>query len=54
VDIAWKDGKLAEAAIRPAAGSTGGPCKVRYGQKVVETTVAPGKPCRLDDSLNAK
>jgi alpha-L-fucosidase 2 len=48
VDIAWKDGKLAEAVIRAAAGGT---CKVRCGDKTAELRTEAGKTCRLDADL---
>jgi alpha-L-fucosidase 2 len=57
VDIAWKEGRLAEVTIRRAAGAAGaagGPCKVRYGDKVAEVTVEAGKPCTLDGGLNLR
>ena len=40
VDLQWKDGKLTEAVIRSQGG---GPCKVRYQDKVIELTTEAGK-----------
>ncbi len=48
VDIQWKDSKLTEATIYSKGGQK---CKVRYGQKVVDVTLAPGKSCTLDGDL---
>ena len=51
VDVEWKDGKLASAAIRsitPAA------CKVRHAQKVVDLTLAAGGTARLDANLTVQ
>jgi alpha-L-fucosidase 2 len=58
VDIAWKDGRLAEVTIRRAAGVAAGvageTCKVRYGDKVAEVTVGADKPCTLDGGLSVR
>jgi alpha-L-fucosidase 2 len=48
VDIAWKDGVLAEATIRSALGR---PCKVRYGQKVIDLKTDAGGTYRLNGTL---
>jgi alpha-L-fucosidase 2 len=48
VDIAWKNGKLAQAVIRAGAG---GPCKVRYGDTVVAPEIKAGGSVRLDGAL---
>ena len=49
VDIQWKDGKLVSAAIRSTGGKT---CKVRYGDKIVDVTLAPSQSCSLNAALN--
>jgi len=48
VDVAWKDGKLTEAVLRSKLGN---PCRVRYGEKVVELQMKPGETRRLNSSL---
>ncbi len=48
VDIQWKDGKLAGATVRSVGGKV---CKVRYGDKVVEVTLGPGRTITLDQNL---
>ena len=48
VDLDWKDGKLASAAIHNV---NGGPCKLRYGAKVVELQIPHGKTKRLGPGL---
>jgi len=40
VDIAWKDGRLAEAIVRSGRG---GKCRIRCGEKVVEMETESGK-----------
>jgi alpha-L-fucosidase 2 len=50
VDLAWKDGKLAEAVIKSLRGN---PAKVRYGAKVVEVKTEEGKSYRLNGELEA-
>ena len=40
VDMAWKNGKLASATIRSTTGTR---CRVRYGTKVIDLTLAPGQ-----------
>jgi alpha-L-fucosidase 2 len=45
VDLAWKDGKLAEASIR---SDKGGPCRVRHGELAAELALPPGGSARLD------
>jgi alpha-L-fucosidase 2 len=48
VNFAWADGKLTEATIRNVAGQ---PCKVRYGDRVVDVDVAKGASTTLNASL---
>ena len=45
VDIAWKDGKLAEAVLRSAAGS---PFRLRYGERTREGRIAGGESFSWD------
>jgi alpha-L-fucosidase 2 len=45
VDLAWKDGKLAEASIR---SDKGGSCRVRLGELAAELALPPGGSARLD------
>jgi len=51
VDIAWQDGKLISATVRSISGTSG---KVRYGEKVVELTLQPGKTRRLNPDLQGE
>ena len=44
VDLEWKDGKLARAAIRSRLGN---PCKLRYGAKVITPKIEAGKALAL-------
>jgi alpha-L-fucosidase 2 len=44
VDVAWRDGKLARAAI---TGSERGSRKVRYAGRSIEVEIVPGKPVPL-------
>ena len=48
VDIKWKDGKLVETALHSKLGN---PCKVRYGESVVELRTRPGGTERLGTTL---
>lgn len=48
VDMQWKDRKLTAANIHCAGGKR---CKVRYGSRAVELTLAPGETARLDGNL---
>jgi len=48
VDIQWQEGKLRDATLR---GSRSGTCKVRYGTRVVDLPVQPGKAVRLNAEL---
>jgi alpha-L-fucosidase 2 len=50
VDLTWKDGKLVEAVLRSRIGA---PCKVRYGDTVVDLKPAKGEAVRLDGALKA-
>jgi len=48
VDMAWQNGRLAEATIRSA---TGAPAIVRYGDKTVQIDAAKGRTIRLNAQL---
>jgi alpha-L-fucosidase 2 len=48
VDLAWADGKLTSAAIRPTFD---GPCRVRYAEKQVTIEAKAGKPISLKPDL---
>jgi alpha-L-fucosidase 2 len=48
VDLAWKEGRLTEATLRSLLGR---PCKVRYGEEVVNLEPAKGDAIRLDGAL---
>jgi alpha-L-fucosidase 2 len=48
VDLAWKDGQIAWAAIR---STRGGPCRVRYGEKVLELTTEGGRSYNVTAQL---
>jgi alpha-L-fucosidase 2 len=43
VDATWQDGELAEAVIRSLAGN---PCRLRYGSRTQELTLAKGESFR--------
>ncbi len=49
VDIRWKDGRLASAAVRGPGGQR---CRVRYGDKGVDLVLPSAGACLLDGSLN--
>ncbi len=51
VDLAWKRGVLERAAIR---SKRGGPCAVRYGEKVVTLDTRAGAMVTLDGALQAR
>ncbi len=51
VDVSWKEGKLAAAAIRSVKGGT---AKVRYDKKVVEIKIPQGKCVALGPSLDVR
>lgn len=48
VDMAWKDGKLASAAI---TGDQDGPCTIRYAGRTIQIDTTKGKAIRLDAQL---
>ena len=50
VDLAWDQGKLATATLR---STTGRECKVRYGDQLVDLSLAPGETRTLGPSLQA-
>jgi alpha-L-fucosidase 2 len=49
VDIKWKDEKLVETTVRSKLGN---PCKVRYGESVVEPTIKAGGAVHLGATLH--
>ena len=49
ISIAWQDGSLRTATIKNVSGDA--PCRVRYGDKVVELTVARGQGKELNAEL---
>jgi alpha-L-fucosidase 2 len=51
VDEKWEDGKLAAALIHSVGGTS---CHVRYGDKVVNLSVKPGKKKLLNENLAEK
>jgi alpha-L-fucosidase 2 len=53
VDLAWKDGRLAEVTVRGVTNEKPA-CRVRYGGRAVEIQVARGSEARLDGSLKAR
>jgi alpha-L-fucosidase 2 len=48
VEVAWADGRLAEATIKSLRG---GPCSVRYNDISVELPAPPGQILPLDGDL---
>jgi alpha-L-fucosidase 2 len=48
VEIAWKDGRLTAATVR---SKLGGPCKLRYGQKVLQLKTQAGTSYHLQEGL---
>lgn len=50
VDIAWKGGRLTGAVLR---ATTGGPAKVRYGDRVIDVNLKPGGTMKMDGELKA-
>lgn len=48
IDIYWKNGELDKATIQSKAAC---PCKVRYGEKVIEFPTGPGETYHLDGTL---
>ena len=51
VDMDWADGKLTAATLHSLLGN---PCKVRYGEKIVELNLKTGGTVHLDGSLQSK
>jgi len=51
VDIVWKEGVLAEAAIRSKLGRL---CKVRYGERLAEFKTKIGASYQLTETLERK
>lgn len=48
MDIYWQNGKLEKAGIK---STVGGPCKVCYGEKVVEFRTEADKSYNLNGDL---
>ncbi|HZB46977.1 MAG TPA: hypothetical protein VE360_17095, partial [Pyrinomonadaceae bacterium] len=48
VDIAWKEGKLTGATI---TSKLGGPCEIRYGDKVLRLKTRAGRSYRVNERL---
>jgi alpha-L-fucosidase 2 len=48
VDLTWRDGKLASAAVRAAESK---PLKIRYAGKEIEIQAQPGRTYRLGPDL---
>ncbi|MCY3023294.1 MAG: glycoside hydrolase family 95 protein, partial [Planctomycetota bacterium] len=51
VDLAWQDGKLTELTVRSKLGL---PCKLRYGEKVVELKTEAKGTCTLNGALERR
>jgi alpha-L-fucosidase 2 len=51
VDLTWKEGKLDSARLRSLLGK---PCKIRYGTKVIDLTIAAGGVATLDGALGSR
>jgi alpha-L-fucosidase 2 len=51
VDLAWKDGRLAEASVRSEKGSSR---KIRAGEKTVDLALKAGEGVRLGPGLDRK
>lgn len=51
VDLAWSGGRLTRAAIRRVAESAA-PCRVRYGERVIELSLPTKGSAHLDAALN--
>ena len=45
VDIAWKGGKLTSATLRSLLGTS---CRIRYGERVENVTIAPNETYEMD------
>ncbi len=51
VDIAWQNGRLTRAAVRSLRGA---PCRVRYGGRTAEFSLAAGQSLSLNEQLQAQ
>ena len=52
LDIAWRDGRLASVTVRNKNGRAR--CRMRYRDKLVTVSVAPGKSKTLDGNLSSR
>jgi alpha-L-fucosidase 2 len=51
VDLAWSSGKLESVRIKSLKG---GPCRIKYGEKVIRLETNAGQVLRFDASLNSQ
>jgi len=51
LDIEWNAGKLSKTTVRNINGKA---CKIRYGSKLVELFLEPGKSVVLNEELAAQ
>jgi alpha-L-fucosidase 2 len=48
--MAWKDGKLTFVTLHSLLGN---PCRVRYGDKMVDLKIKSGSTAQLDGNLQS-